>query len=102
MGDMSFFWWLAFVFFGCAVIVGGTILMREYMRKKSMDDYDFRREREYQQIAKERDRWLAAYEQERGIRIGYEATIQVQTTILASKKVADVGGRVGGKIGGRR
>lgn len=102
MKDMSFFWWMAFAFFGCAIIVGGTLLLREVIRKKAIDNYNFRREQEYKQIAKERDAWRMAYEAEHGIKIAHEATIQVQNILLRNKKVNDCGGHVGGKIGGRK
>ncbi len=102
MTDMSFFWWLAVVFFVGVALVEGAILIREHMRKKAIDSYDFRREYEYRQIARERDAWRMAYEQEHGIKVAQEATIEVQQILLRNKKVKDCGGHVGGKIGGRK
>lgn len=102
MTDMSFFWWLAVVFFVGIALVEGAILIRERMRKKAIDSYDFRRESEYQQIAKERDAWRLAYETEHGIKVAQAATIEVQQILLRNKKVKDCGGHVGGKIGGRK
>ena len=102
MTDMSFFWWLAVVFFVGIALVEGAILIRERMRKKAIDSYDFRRESVYQQIAKERDAWRLAYETEHGIKVAQAATIEVQQILLRNKKVKDCGGHVGGKIGGRK
>jgi len=102
MTDMSFFLWLAVVFFVGVALVEGAILIRERMRKKAIDSYDFRRESEYQQIAKERDAWRLAYETEHGIKVAQAATIEVQQILLRNKKVKDCGGHVGGKIGGKK
>ena len=71
----------------------GAILIREKIRKKALEDYDFRREKEYRQIEKERDEWIATYEWEHGLRIADEAIIRVQTIILDKTKVRDLGGR---------
>ena len=43
-----------------------------------------------------------AYEQEHGIKVAQQATIEVQQILLRNKKVKDCGGHVGGKIGGRK
>ena len=102
MTDMSFFWWLAVVFFVGVALVEGAILIREHMRKKAIDSYDFRREDEYRQIARERDAWRMAYEKEHGIKVAQATTIEVQRILLRNKKVKDCGGHVGGKIGGRK
>ena len=56
----------------------------------------------YRQIARERDAWRMAYEQEHGIKVAQQATIEVQQILLRNKKVKDCGGHVGGKIGGRK
>lgn len=100
MTDMSFFWWLAVVFFVGVALVEGAILIRERMRKKAIDSYNFRREDEYLQIARERDSWRRAYEKEHDIKVAQQATIEVQRILLRNKKVKDCGGHVGGKIGG--
>ncbi len=71
----------------------GAILIREWMRKRALEAYDFRREKEYRQIEKERDEWIATYEQEHGLRIADEAIIRVQTAILDGIKVRNLGGK---------
>lgn len=99
---MDTFYWLTAALILTLSSVCGTLLLRERMRKKAIDSYDFRREYEYRQIARERDAWRMAYEQEHGIKVAQQATIEVQQILLRNRKVKDCGGHVGGKIGGKK
>ena len=97
----TFYWLTAALIFSVSAICG-AILLRERMRTRALEAYDFRREDEYRQIARERDAWRLAYEQEHGVKVAQQATIEVQRILLRNKKVKDCGGHVGGKIGGMK
>ena len=94
---MDIFYWLTNALILTLSAVCGTILIRERMREKAQERYNIRREKEYQQIAKERDSWRMAYETEHGERLACEALLKVQDMVYGRKKVKDMGGKIGGK-----
>ena len=94
---MDTFYWLTAALIVSVSAICGTILIREKMREKAMEAYNFRGEKEYQQIEKERDAWHLAYEQEHGERIASDAMVKVAKMVYGKKNVADMGGKIGGK-----
>lgn len=92
----TFYWLTAALIFSVSSICG-TLLVREKMRNRALESYNIRNEKEYQQIEKERDAWRWAYEQEHGEVIACHALINVQNMVYGKKKVADMGGKIGGK-----
>lgn len=92
----TFYWVTAALIFSVSAICG-AILLRERMRTRALEAYDFRREHEYRQIEKERDAWHLAYEQEHGERIASDAMVAVTKMVYGKNKVKDMGGKIGGR-----
>lgn len=95
--SMDTFYWLTAALIVSVSAICGTILLRERMRIKALNAHNVKREKAYREIAAECARWRIAYEQEHGERIACESLIAVQKMIYGKRKVADCGGKIGGK-----
>lgn len=85
MGDIWL--WLTGALLVSVCAVCGTMLICTKMRCKALENYNFRKEHAYQQIAAERDAWRDAYEYEHGERVSCQSLLRVQTLILRKIKV---------------
>lgn len=94
---MDMFYWLTAALILTVSSICGTILLRERMREKALAAYNVKREKAYTELAKECAKWRMAYEQEHAERISCEALIAVQKMVYGKRKVAEVGGKIGGK-----
>lgn len=88
---MDMWLWMTGAFLVGVGAICGTMLICEKIRKRALENYDFRREKAYKQIEKERDEWILTAWHERGVRIAYETRLHVANKVYGNKKVRECG-----------